>query len=75
MITIFSGWLTAVLPKHRGQGIARALKIAGIVAAKAQGFEAIRTDNDTRNAPMLAINDSLGFRRLPAMVTLEKRYC
>lgn len=67
-------WLTAVLAAYRGQGIAKALKAAGLRWALANGYHRIRTDNDSRNAPMLAINDSLGFERLPSIVTLVKLF-
>lgn len=66
-------WLTAVKRSWRGKGVASALKEAGISWAKNAGFKTIRTDNDTRNTHMLAINDRLGFRRLPGMITIKKK--
>jgi len=62
-------WLTGVRRSHRGKGIAKALKIHAIHAARAAGYVRIVTDNDVRNAPMLAINDALGFERRPWMAT------
>lgn len=67
-------WLTAVLAEYRGRGIAKALKAAGLRWALANGYQRIRTDNDSRNAPMLSINDALGFERLPSIVTLVKLF-
>jgi len=54
--------LTAVKRAWRGRGIARALKSAQIVWAKANGFELLRTTNDERNTPMRGLNEQLGYR-------------
>lgn len=66
-------WLTAVKREHRGKGVAKAVKASAMMWAIENGFKTVRTDNDTRNAPMLAINDQLGFRRLPGMITFRKQ--
>ncbi|HWI52702.1 MAG TPA: GNAT family N-acetyltransferase, partial [Symbiobacteriaceae bacterium] len=60
--------VTAVLREHRGAGVARALKIKALAAAKAHGYRIIKTWNATTNAPMLAINGWLGFVRQPAWI-------
>ncbi len=65
-------WLTAVTREARGCGIATALKIRAIQAAKVAGFTSIRTDNDTRNSAMLAVNVKLGFARQPAVLSVRK---
>ncbi len=65
-------WLTAVTREARGCGIAQALKALAIQAAKEAGFTSIRTDNDTRNAPMLAVNVKFGFVRQPAVLSVRK---
>jgi mycothiol synthase len=67
-------WLTAVKREQRGKRVAQALKAKAAQWAIANGYRTVRTDNDTRNAPMLAINDKLGFRRLPGMITFAKRF-
>ena len=67
-------WLTAVHPKWRGKKLALALKVAVTRRAKELGYKRIRTNNDTRNGPMLAVNNRMGYRRLPGMITLIKRY-
>jgi mycothiol synthase len=65
-------WLTGVLAMARGRGLATALKVRSLCQAQRLGFHEVRTDNDTRNAPMLAVNDRLGFQRRPALVLLRK---
>ncbi len=67
-------WLTAVSRTMRGRGVALALKVRSILAAKALGFTQARTDNDTRNAPMLRVNERLGFQRQPALITVRKTF-
>ncbi|MGI8922923.1 MAG: GNAT family N-acetyltransferase [Fimbriimonadales bacterium] len=64
--------LTAVHRDYRGRGIAKALKARSAKRAIEAGYKTVRADNDTRNAPMLAINDRLGYKRLPGMITLAK---
>ena len=70
----FDQWLTATHRDYRGQGIAFALKVAQAKEIKRLGIASIRTDNDTRNKPMLTINDRLGFVRQPAVLTLSKDF-
>ncbi len=67
-------WLTAVRREYRGRGIAQALKVLAIQAAKEAGFSSIRTDNDTRNSAMLAVNVKLGFARQPAVLSVRKMF-
>ena len=64
--------LTGVLPAYRRRGIAIALKVRTIRYAREHGYQTISTRNNTQNAPMLAINERLGFQKLPAWITLER---
>jgi mycothiol synthase len=64
--------LTGVLREYRRNGIATALKVAGIVWARKRGAKRIRTDNDQDN-PMLQLNLELGFRPRYAWVDFTKR--
>jgi len=64
--------LTGVLPEYRGRGIAVALKLHVIELVRKLGYQTIKTDNDTLNAPMLAINTKLGFQRGHGWIHFEK---
>jgi GNAT superfamily N-acetyltransferase len=62
---------TAVKRAARGRGIARALKAAQIAWAKEQGLTHLSTTNEQRNAPMIRVNESLGYREVPGRVGLR----
>jgi GNAT superfamily N-acetyltransferase len=68
---LFTG-LTAVRRDYRRRKVALALKLRGIHYAKEAGAPAIRTDNDSKNLAMLAINEKLGFKRQPAWIGFVK---
>lgn len=53
--------MTGILPAYRGRKIPQALKLLTIRMAKSWGADYIRTNNDSRNVPMLAINRKLGY--------------
>jgi GNAT superfamily N-acetyltransferase len=55
---------TAVLPEHRGAGLATLLKRHSLARAAAAGVVCALTENDGTNAPMLAINRKLGYTRV-----------
>jgi GNAT superfamily N-acetyltransferase len=57
---MFTGF-TGVVPEERGKGLAYAVKVKGIEYCLSQGGKRIKTENDTRNQPMLAVNRKLGF--------------
>jgi GNAT superfamily N-acetyltransferase len=62
---------TGVLRSHRGRGVAQALKLLSVRAARAMGAKSVRTDNDETNAPMLAINRKLGYVPQPGWYRLR----
>jgi RimJ/RimL family protein N-acetyltransferase len=45
----------------RGRGLARALKLRAARELAASGIRRLETDVDDSNAPMLAVNDALGY--------------
>ncbi len=53
--------MTGVLASYTGRGIAQALKLQSTLFAQAQGVSTVRTINDVGNAPMLAVNQKLGY--------------
>lgn len=57
--------MTGVLHEHRSRGVAMALKLASFRYLRASGFHEARAHNDTANPPILALNERLGYRRLP----------
>jgi GNAT superfamily N-acetyltransferase len=63
---------TGTDPEFRGRGIAQALKLRTIEYARQHGFREIRTGNDATNAPMLHINDRIGFKRESPVVIFER---
>lgn len=69
---VWTGY-TASLPGYRGRGIARAVKMETLGQAVELGVERVRTDNDSENAPMLHINETLGYRRIPGVLSYLRR--
>jgi RimJ/RimL family protein N-acetyltransferase len=71
-ITAFNAF-TGVDKAYRGRGIAQALKILAAQYAQTNGARVIVTSNDSENAPMLAVNDKLGYVRQPGPYWLVKQ--
>lgn len=69
--TLWIGF-TGTLPEYRGRGLATELKRRAIEYARTQGYRYLRTGNDSLNAPIWAINERFGFRRLRTWVYAEK---
>ena len=57
----------------RGRGIALALKLLAIRAARRYGARYLRTNNDSENAPMLAVNRKLGYQPAPGYYRMSAR--
>jgi mycothiol synthase len=65
--------LTATRRDFRRMGVAMSLKLRAIDYAKqAGGIREIRTGNESRNRPMLSINEALGFVKQPAWISFVK---
>jgi GNAT superfamily N-acetyltransferase len=64
--------MTGVLADYRGRKIALALKLLSIRAAQRWGADYIRTNNDSQNAPMLAINRRLDYVAEPGGYRMRK---
>jgi RimJ/RimL family protein N-acetyltransferase len=69
---VFTGF-TCSDRDHRGRGIARAVKLQTLAQAFELGVTAVYTDNDSENAPMLHINETLGYQLRPGLVEHLKR--
>ena len=61
---------TGVLRAYRGRHLALALKLLSISVARRYNVDYLYTNNDSTNAPMLAINRRLGYRASPGMIML-----
>jgi GNAT superfamily N-acetyltransferase len=66
--TFFTGTSRSV----RGRGVARALKYETVAQAIALGAERIRTNNDGANAPILHLNDEMGYRFIDPVIEMHR---
>lgn len=64
--------LTGTIPSARGRGLAKVVKAVALGKARDAGFVTAYTGNDAGNAPMLAVNDWLGYHLSSAAWTAEK---
>lgn len=64
---------TGVRPDYRGRGIALALKVLGVGLARQYGAALMRTNNDSQNGPMLAVNRKMGYVSQPGYFFLVRR--
>ncbi|GAB3929914.1 GNAT family N-acetyltransferase [Kribbella albertanoniae] len=56
--------MTATMPDYRGRGLAKLVKTAALKRAAAVGVQNCYTANYDGNAPMLAVNEWLGYYRV-----------
>ena len=68
---VWPDW-TGTARKVRGRGVARALKLETVMQAIALGVKSVRTENDGENAPILHLNEQMGYRASPAGFSLEE---
>jgi GNAT superfamily N-acetyltransferase len=68
-----SNMITGVDRAYRGRKIALVLKLLAIRYATEKGASCIVTDNDSQNAPMLAINRKLGYVPRPGIFRMLKQ--
>jgi ribosomal protein S18 acetylase RimI-like enzyme len=66
-------YMSGVAAAYRGRGLGLAVKVEALRRAKAAGITEVLTENHTRNGPMLAINERLGYRRLPALIEFARQ--
>ncbi|HYV22103.1 MAG TPA: GNAT family N-acetyltransferase [Candidatus Bathyarchaeia archaeon] len=59
---------TATARSVRGRGIARALKCETLAQAIGLGVDRVRTGNDEANAPILHLNQTMGYHLTPASI-------
>jgi RimJ/RimL family protein N-acetyltransferase len=69
---VWTGY-TCSHPDHRGRGLARAVKLQSLNQAVGLRVPVVYTENDSENAPMLHINERLGYEQRPGFVSLLKR--
>ncbi len=69
---VWTGY-TCTDPEYRGRGLARGIKLQTLAQAIGLGVPFVCTDNDSENAPMLHINERLGYHPRPGFVEHHKR--
>lgn len=67
---LIANYMTGVERPYRGRKIAWALKLLSVECARRRGKLRMMTNNDSINAPMLAINRRMGYRELPGRYTM-----
>lgn len=69
---VWTGY-TCTHPEYRGRGLARAVKLQTLAQAAELGIGSVLTDNDSENAPMLHINEALGYDARRGFISFVKR--
>jgi mycothiol synthase len=68
---VWTDW-TGTARKVRGRGVARALKLETVMQAIGLGVARVRTENDGENAPILHLNEEMGYTRIPGWTQFLK---
>ena len=68
---VWTDW-TGTARSVRGRGVARALKLETVMQAIALGVKRVRTENDGENAPILHLNEQMGYVRIPGWIQFLK---
>lgn len=63
---------TGTARKVRGRGVARALKLETVMQAIALGTSRVRTGNDAANAPILHLNEEMGYKHFGSGIQFLK---
>ena len=69
---VWTGY-TCTHPDYRGRGLARGIKLQTLAQAAQLGIPSVLTDNDSENAPMLHINETLGYDSRRGFISFVKR--
>jgi GNAT superfamily N-acetyltransferase len=69
---VWTGY-TCTHPDYRGRGLARGIKLQTLAQAAELGVPTVLTDNDSENAPMLHINETLGYDARRGFISFVKR--
>jgi len=69
---VWTGY-TCTHPDYRGRGLARGIKLQTLAQAAKLGVPTVLTDNDSENAPMLHINEALGYHARRGFISFVKR--
>lgn len=64
---------TGVDRAYRGRGLALALKLRSVAVARRLRAPYMRTNNDSLNGPMLAVNRRLGYQPEPGLYRIRKQ--
>ena len=65
--------MTATHPAYRGRGLATWVKRRSLNALAEAGIHEAWSANDATNAPMLAVNDSLGYQPMAKSISVRRR--
>jgi RimJ/RimL family protein N-acetyltransferase len=64
--------MTGTARRVRGRGIARAVKYQSVAQAAQLGVQRVRTNNDGDNAPILHLNEVMGYRPLGYIIEMHQ---